>query len=219
MYKNVTHIHFEMNQLPYQLVEMILHYIVPPQIVLREGVDPKKCIKGLCNTTQCQRQSYVLPMVTRVHNVLYYIKEKIKKTCTDFILSSSTVVLVDGHWMDCYPDDDAMNYMLSFPEKRHLRYNSNPHPVIVTYLLQHPIEMTWYLFSMNPHPVAIAHLLQHIYKINWVSFCKNPSIDAVDYLLAHPENIDWITFSRHPLIYVLKPDQELHQEWMEQLRT
>lgn len=205
-----------MNQLPYQLVEMILHYIVPLRIVLRNGVDSTKCIKGMCDTRQ--RQLYVLPIVTRVNNLLYYVKDKIKKLCTDFILSTSTVVLVNGHWMDCHPDDDAMHYMLSFPEKRHLRYNSNPHHVIVTYLLQHPLEMTWYLFSMNPHPLAITHLLQHTYKINWISFCKNPSQEAVDYLLDHPENIDWITFSRHPLIYERKMDMDTYQEWITVIR-
>jgi len=130
------------------------------------------------------------------------------------MIRDTTTVLVDNQWCICEPDDTAMRYMMSFPEKMDLKhFCKNKHTVLVQYLLDHPTIIAWDMFSMNPNPLAISYLLRHKENVRWSYFCQNSSMEAVDFLIQHPEYIEWYTFSQHPLVYLLVDDIVLQIEW------
>lgn len=207
-----------MNQLPYSLLQICIEYMVPQRFVARN-------IIGLENRKQSvtyyfYKQQSTMAMLTHDSNGTLYLhhhNESIR--CTDFRISATTMGLVNGKWYECYPNDDTMTYLLTFPEKRNPYCNQNPHPIIIQYLISHPQEMVWYIFSLNSHQNAIEYMLHHTYMIDWMSFCKNPSIEAVQYLLDHPEYIDWITFSQHPYFFEKVADVEMQKKWMTMLST
>jgi len=213
-----------MYQLPHSILKTCIEYMVPNRFVLRDGVDANKYIRGVYHFNYFYTKHYPLPILTHDTSGTLFLhheggnEEDEMIACSDFKISAMTMVLIDGTWHDCNPDNDTMTYLLSFPEKRNPYCNQNPHPVLVRYLINHPEEMVWYIFSTNSNTEAIHYLLQRTYMIDWISFCKNPSKEAVQYLLEHPEHIDWITFSHHPYLFEQVNDVKLQHEWNNTLK-
>jgi hypothetical protein len=195
--------------------------MIPKKFILRKGIDKNKYIyhdRQVHKTNYYYIKTYPLPRVIHdLENNIYMLRGTRQVKCTDFKISYTTMILVEGYWRDCYPDDDTMRYFLSFPEKRNPYCNQNPHSIMIQYLIDHPQEIVWYIFSANSHPNAIQYLLNHTYMIDWISFCKNPSLDAIHYLLEHPEHIDWISFSQHPYLFEEVDDVDMYNQYSNML--
>lgn len=205
-----------MNQITNDIIQLILSYMIPQQYVLVDGIDQTRIFniaQQFIPEKDPEEPEYRV-YYNKENQMLYMEKDNRMVQCTDFTITSITVVLVEDKWEKCIPDHEAMQYMLSFQENcDEDRLCINKHPVIVNYLITHPDKIKWKFFSMNSHPNAVNYLLQHIDCIIWVYFNQNHSIEAVEYLIDHPERIEWFTFSQNPYIYKKVDDIVTQIEW------
>ena len=208
-----------MDQLTNDIIQTIISYMIPQRDALLDGIDPTRIFNITHQCTPEPDADYIV-RYNKENGLLYMEKEDEILYCVDFNISSITLVLVQYKWEKCWPDNTAMEYMLSFHDKYDQdRICINKHPVIVDYLLKHPHNIKWKFFSMNPNPIAVNYLLQHTDRISWLYFCQNHSMEAVEYLIQHPEHIEWFIFSQHPFIYKKVDDIVTQIEWYNMMIT